>query len=709
MPNHLSSEKSPYLLQHALNPVDWYPWGEAAFEKAREQSKPIFLSVGYATCHWCHVMAHESFESPAVAAVLNEHFVPVKVDREERPDIDHLYMTFVQAVTGSGGWPMNVWLTPALEPFYGGTYFPPTARWGRPGLLDLLTEIARVWREDPEKVLRSAAQLLEQLRRVHSRPAGHVRLDARVLESAVSEFSAAFDRRHAGFGAAPKFPRPSEMLFLLREFARTLDTEARDMALGTLRAMARGGIHDHLGGGFHRYSVDALWRVPHFEKMLYDQAQLVLAYLEAYQVSRDGEFADVAAATLDYMVRDLGRPGGGFFSAQDADSTPPHQAGDVGHSTEGAFYLWTDAEIGEVLGQDAGLARLRFGVHPSGNAVSDLQGASDGKNVLYQARTLEEIAASLGQPQAGVVSGIADARRRLFEIRSRRPRPGLDDKILTAWNGLAIAAFARAARVLDRSWLEPARDTALFIHDHLWNAQQARLLRRYRDGDAGIDAYASDYAYLVFGLLELFQAGGEPRWLEWAIALQRRQDERFGDEAGGWFSTSGTDRSVLLRFKEDYDGAEPSPSSISVMNLLALGGLTGDPRWSERVEGAMNAFSGPLTKAPRSVPMMLAALCTFLAPRQEIVLFGPQNAPGAGPGHAGGEETAALRVALASVYLPFSVVVPMSPATRPALVALAPYTDGMTMRAGRATAYVCRDFTCRQPTTDAGQMLKDVR
>jgi hypothetical protein len=714
MPNLLSEEKSPYLLQHAHNPVDWHPWAEATFEKARAREKPIFLSVGYSTCHWCHVMAHESFESQPIADLLNAHFVPVKVDREERPDVDRVYMTFVQATTGGGGWPMSVWLTPDLEPIYGGTYFPPTSRWGRPGFVDILEQIARLWRDDRDRVRRSAAHVTGQLKTMVVERRAPTPVGAPTLVRGVDALAAAFDRQHGGFGGAPKFPRPSDLLLLFREFARRHDADARDMALDTLRAMARGGIHDHLGGGFHRYSVDALWRVPHFEKMLYDQAQLALAYLEAFQITGAAEFADVAADTLGYVARDLTRPGGGFYSAEDADSVPPGDAGHPGaHASEGACYLWTEAEIRELVGPDADAVIRRFGVRPGGNAVADPQGEFENRNILYAAESVEEVARATGRSPADVSRTLDDATRVLFEARARRPRPGLDDKILVAWNGLMMAAFARASRVLPAShaprggamsaradaWRDPARDAARFIEATLWDPVRRQLLRRYRDGEAAIEAYADDFAGLIFGLLELFQADGDPHWLEWAIELQRAEDERFWDAAaGGWYSTTGTDPSVLVRTREDYDGAEPCASSLSVWNALTLARLTGDAEWAARVERTFGAFSAPLSQTPRALPMMLAALAASLAPTQEVVIVG----------RAGDEQTRAMHAALGSRYLPFAVIVPVSPDQRDRLARTLPFVGAMDVRDDRATAWVCRDFACRQPTTDVAEMLRHV-
>ncbi len=705
MANRLAAEQSPYLLQHKDNPVDWHPWGDAAFEKARREDKPIFLSIGYSTCHWCHVMEHESFEDAGVADVLNRDFVSIKVDREERPDVDRVYMTFVQATTGSGGWPMSVWLTQDLKPFYGGTYFPPSSRWGRPGFIEILQETARVWRDERSKVTQSAASIVERLRTFGASPPGTAIPDAEVLDAAVRQFEAAFDARRGGFGDAPKFPRPSELLFLLREHARTGATGPRDMVLITLRAMALGGMRDHLGGGFHRYSVDGDWRVPHFEKMLYDQAQLALAYIEAAQLTGDAFHAEVAADTLDYVRRDLTDASGGFYSAEDADSVPPEQAGDPKpHKTEGAFYIWRDDEIGEALGGDANLFRLRYGVLPDGNAPSDPQSEFTHKNLLYTARALDDIAAATGRPRGDVDSALARARAVLVQRRATRPRPHLDDKVLTAWNGLTIAAFARAARVLPGGsrHIGAAQRAAGFIRATLWKADSSTLLRRYRQGHAGVDGYAEDYAYLAFGLIELFQADGDPAWLEWALALQRRMNELFWDDAdGGWYSTTGHDRSVLLRLKEDHDGAEPSASSVAVLNLMALSHLAGDLDMTQRLERTLAAFATRASQQARAVPMMLAALSTYHAGMPQIVVAGERAAA----------DTRSLMDVIRARYLPTTVTVPISETHRGALAALLPWTAAMQRRDGRAAAYVCRDFACQQPATtpeDLAAQLKEL-
>jgi uncharacterized protein YyaL (SSP411 family) len=694
--NRLSAERSPYLLQHAANPVDWHPWGNEALERARTEDKPIFLSIGYSTCHWCHVMEHESFEDPAIAELLNRDFISIKVDREERPDVDRVYMSFVQSTTGSGGWPMSVFLTPQLKPFFGGTYFPPTSRWGRPGFSDLVSEIARVWKADRRRVDEAAEELTERLMAVTagSRPESEV-ADADALDAAVEQFQMAFDRRRGGFGGAPKFPRPSELLFLLREHARRGAAQAPLlMVTDTLRAMALGGMRDHVGGGFHRYSVDAEWRVPHFEKMLYDQAQLGLAYLEAFQATGDDFYATVAEDTLHYVLRDMTDADGGFYSAEDADSIPPEQAGSPGaHKSEGAFYIWSDDDIGRLLGDGADVARRRFGIEKDGNAPQDPQGEFTGRNLLYVAQSVEDVAARTGRSATEVIEALGRIRATLFEARKGRPRPHLDDKVLTAWNGLMIAAFARAARVLPQSadagrYRSAAEKAARFIRERLWRPSSGVLLRRYRDRDAAIEGYAEDYAFLIWGLLELFQATGTAAWLEWAIELQKRQDDLFWDDMdAGWFSTTGQDPTVLLRLKEDYDGAEPAASSVSTMNVLTLAHLTGDHTYRNKAERTLARFGKRAGAAGRVIPMMLCGLSAWHSPSMQIVVVGGRNS----------DQARQLQSEVAAHYLPFAVHVPVDPdSTQEALKRVLPFVDGMKPHGGGAV-YVCREFACRQP------------
>jgi len=629
--------------------------------------------------------------------------VPIKADREERPDVDRVYMLFVQATTGSGGWPMSVWLTPDLKPFYGGTYFPPDGRYGRPGFGDVLTEISRAWREDRGNVTRSADRLTERLRGVTAASSVGAVPGAEVLFAAVREFESAFDARKGGFGGAPKFPRPAELLFLLREFARTGAEPARDMALRTLQAMAVGGMRDHIGGGFHRYSVDADWRVPHFEKMLYDQAQLVLAFLEAAQATAEPMYADVADDTLQYVAREMTDPGGGFYSAEDADSLPHEQAGKPGaHKSEGAFYLWAFDEIGALVGEDAPIVCRRFGIEREGNAPFDPHGEFTARNLLFLASSIPELAAERGERADDVLRRLAGARQVLFESRASRPRPQLDDKVLTAWNGLMIAAFARGARVIGRAeHLRSAQRSAGFLRARMWDAGTRTLYRRYRDGDVAIAAYAEDYAFLVWGLLELFQADGDPAWLEWALDLQRRQDELFWDEsAGGWFSTTGADPSVLVRMKEDYDGAEPSASSVSVSNLIVLGHLTGDDVFRQRIDRTFGGAAARIAGAGRSVPMMLAALSVWHNGVQQVVLVGRRD----------DEAMGKLSRVVARRFLPFALTVPVEPgAPQERLARIVPFIGAMSLRNGRPTAWVCRDFTCQAPTTDPDELAAQLQ
>jgi len=712
--NRLGREHSPYLLQHAGNPVDWYPWGDEAFAAARSSDKPIFLSIGYSTCHWCHVMEHESFEDEAIARVLNEHYVAIKVDREERPDVDRVYMTFVQATTGSGGWPMSVWLTPDLKPFYGGTYFPPSSKWGRPGFVEILEEIGRVWRAERGRVIESADALTTRLRSMEQTAPASNMPGVAALERTVQQFRDAFDPRNGGFGDAPKFPRPSELLFLLREHARAGAPQSAEMVLRTLRAMALGGMRDHVGGGFHRYSVDGGWRVPHFEKMLYDQAQIVIALIEATQVSGDPFYAEVAEDTLLYVMREMTDEGGGFYSAEDADSVPPEDAaqateqaaGAVPHKKEGAFYLWRAGELDALLGNDAPVVKLRFGVEPEGNAPHDPQQEFTGKNLFYVARSIDDIAKQTNRSPDEVVDVLHGARLKMFKERLGRPRPQRDDKVLAAWNGLMIAAFARMARALrglgadgrtaGTPYLDAARRAASFVREQMWNAQSGLLRRRYRDGHAEIDGYAEDYAYMIHGLLELFQADPEPMWLEWAIALQRRQDELFWDEeAGGWFSTTGRDPSVLLRMKEDYDGAEPTASSVAVLNLLTLSHLVADRAWDDRIEKTLRLFATRIEQMGRGVPLMSAALSTYLAGVQQIVIVE-------------GEGGDALDRAVAMHYLPFAIQLRMTSWAQGALSGSLPFLAAMRPVAGITAAYVCRDFTCRQPVTTVDALEQEL-
>ncbi|MCE5310852.1 MAG: thioredoxin domain-containing protein [Acidobacteriales bacterium] len=596
--NRLAREKSPYLLQHAHNPVDWYPWGEEAFEKARLEDKPVFLSVGYSTCHWCHVMERESFEDAAIAEVLNRNFVPVKVDREERPDVDRIYMLFVQASTGGGGWPMSVWLTPDLVPFYGGTYFPPVDAGGRPGFRSILERIAAAWRSEEQRIRESGGKALEQLRD-YVEPLRHTGvLGEEVLDAGFRAFRGMFDPAHGGFETAPKFPRPVTLNFLLAFWRRTRNQEALDMALATLRGMARGGMCDHLGGGFHRYSVDERWFLPHFEKMLYDQAQLASAYLDAFRISGDKALAEVARGILEYVLRDMTNPQGAFYSAEDADSLiDPARGGEKG---EGAFYVWTKSEITAVLGEPLGeLFAWHYGVEAGGNVRHDVHGEFRSKNILYEA-------VPIGDADRAV---IAEARAHLLKARSKRPRPHLDDKILTGWNGLMISAFAKAAHVLgDAAYLDVARRAAGFIWNSMYAPQSGVLMRRYRGGEAAVPGFLDDYVCFAQSLADLHEVTGEPGYLEKAILLADSFIQRFVDgNSGGFYATEENTNDLVLRIKDDYDGAEPSANSLAALLLLRLARFTCREDYQCAADRTLEAFAGRIEAAPHAMPQMLVA------------------------------------------------------------------------------------------------------
>jgi hypothetical protein len=538
--NRLAGEQSPYLLQHAHNPVDWFPWGPEAFEKARRENKPIFLSIGYSTCHWCHVMERESFESDRIAELLNKDFVPIKVDREERPDVDRIYMTFVQATTGGGGWPMSVWLTPDLEPFFGGTYFPPENRYGHPGFASILTQLGEAWRNQRGEIVQSARELTEELqRRSTVQPGSAAEVDERILDSGFYVFRRSFDGQMGGFGGAPKFPRPVVFSFLLRYHARTRNKEALEMTLLTLREMAKGGMNDQLGGGFHRYAVDERWFVPHFEKMLYDQGQLAISYLEAFQLTGDPLYANVARSIFDYVLRDMTSPEGAFYSAEDADSVIDPEDPKV--KGEGAFYIWTADELRDVVPAPAvDWFMHRYGVAEGGNVANDPHNEFTNRNILYEAVSLADTALYFRQLEEVVAEGIESARRSLLQARSERVRPHLDDKVLTAWNGLMISAFALGGAVLDEPrYAEAARRASNFLIGRMYDPATGILLRRYRQGDAAIPGFLDDYTLFTQALLDLYETQFDLRHLELAVRLTEKQRELFEDrDQGGFFTTA---------------------------------------------------------------------------------------------------------------------------------------------------------------------------
>ncbi|MFZ5495990.1 MAG: thioredoxin domain-containing protein [Verrucomicrobiota bacterium] len=699
--NRLARETSPYLRQHATNPVDWYPWGPEAFARARAENKLIFLSVGYSTCHWCHVMERESFADPAVAAALNAAFVCIKVDREERPDVDRLYMTCLQAATGGGGWPMTLWLTPDLKPVFGGTYFPPESAPGRPGLKLLAARLAQAWQEDRAAVLAQAegifAALVEETRTL---PAGSLPAIAPLRDRGLAAAEAAFDARHGGFEDAPKFPNAAVLEFLLDAAAVARDPATRERALRpalhTLRALVAGGIHDQLGGGFHRYAVDAGWRVPHFEKMLADQAQLAGALLTAWQLSGDSALRDAAQDTLAYVQNRLTAPGGAFLTAEDADSAAAHT--DAAHA-EGAFYVWTAAELESALGRTAAaLPAHAFGIEPGGNTGPAGGESLAGKNVLYRARSIAECAAHFGLSEEETGARLAAAAARLREARDRRPRPALDDKIVTSWNGLMISAFARAAQALrEPAHAVAAARAAAFLHRQLRDPATGRLAHSHRAGVSDSRAFPEDYAFLIQGLLDLHEADADVRWLDWAVELQRHQDALFRDEAGGYFHSVAGDPGVPLRLKAGDDGAEPSANAISIRNLARLAAILHDATWRQAAEHAARAFAPQLEHAPFSAPVMLAALGWLASPAQQIIIQGEPADP----------RTGRLLAEVWSRHLPRRVLLHVNGANRPWLERHIGFIRALPS-ASDPTAYVCENFVCRLPTGDPAELARQL-
>ncbi|MFZ2640690.1 MAG: thioredoxin domain-containing protein [Verrucomicrobiia bacterium] len=688
--NRLAKEKSPYLLQHACNPVDWHPWGPEAFETARRENKPIFLSIGYSTCHWCHVMEHESFENAEIAGVLNRWFVPVKVDREERPDVDQIYMTAVQAMTGQGGWPLSVWLTPDLKPFYGGTYFPPRSAFGRPGFTEILTRIHEVWEQQHEQVLQQSRQLHDAIVAATTAGGAPGEIDADLPGAAYDQFRIQYDEEHGGFGGAPKFPRPAQLNFLLRYWKRTGDAKALEMTTHTLRQMALGGMYDQLGGGFARYSVDERWHVPHFEKMLYDNAQLVVSYCEAWQITREPFLAGVARDVLRYISRDMTHSEGAFYSAEDADS----------EGVEGKFYAWTMRELRDALGaEEAKFVGEYFGCEEKGNWDDPTGHGPKNANVLFVARTFEQMAKLFGGTPQQARERIESARRKLSEVRSRRIRPHLDDKILTAWNGQMIGAFACAAQTFDEpQYLAAATRAAEFVLAKLYDPQTRTLLRRWRDGEAKVEGFLDDYAFFAAGLLELYEASFDVQWLDRAVELTDTMIARFHDEAGGgfWFTPPGqTD--IIARMKDDYDGAQPSGNSIAIANLQKLAQFTDPPRYAAIADESLRRLLPRFRQTPTAVPQWLCALDATLVGHRQIVIAGTPDAA----------DTKAMLRAVRERYLPDTILLLADGGPRQAVMAKRlKFLADIKPLGGRATAYVCESHVCSAPTNDLAVLQK---
>ena len=680
-PNRLLHEKSPYLLQHAHNPVDWYPWGAEAFDRARAENRPVFLSIGYSTCHWCHVMARECFEDDEVAALLNEHFVSIKVDREERPDVDQVYMSACQALTGQGGWPLSVFLSPDKEPFFAGTYIPKRSRYGITGLMELLPRLAALWHEQPEEAVAVGKQLMAALAERGGANSGGALPGKALLDKAYRLLLDSFDERYGGFGGAPKFPVPHRLTFLLRYWKRTGESRALQMVTATLKAMARGGIFDQLGFGFHRYSTDELWLAPHFEKMLYDQALVAIAYLETYQATEEREFADMVRAIFEYLLRDLRSPGGAFYSAEDADT-----AGE-----EGLFYLWTPAGITAVLGEEQGRTVAEyFGVTEEGNFES-------GRSILHRPHDPERFAAEKGLSLTELEGLLGDARERLRRARSERERPFKDDKILTSWNGLVIAALARGGAVLgEPQYTEAAVKVAAFVNEKMI-ASGGRLLRRYRDGEAALPAYLDDYAFLVWGLLELYGATFDAAHLQWALSLTEAMLGLF--QSGGALRFAAADESDLPAFVDASDGALPSGNSVAALNLLRLGSLTGRKDLSEHGEAIIAAFEGDLHRSPTAYSAMLAALDLALGPAAELVIAGETCSD---------EIEKMVGTVFRGFHPKLTLLFHPAGSDKNEITAIAPFVASMSAR-GEATAYLCRDRRCLPPVDTAAALAKMIK
>ncbi|ORX62911.1 spermatogenesis-associated protein 20-like protein [Hesseltinella vesiculosa] len=708
--NRLAQEKSPYLLQHAQNPVDWYPWGQEAFDKAKEENKPIFLSVGYSTCHWCHVMEHESFEDADVASVMNKHFVNIKVDREEHPGVDKLYMTYVQLTSGRGGWPMNVFLTPDLEPFFGGTYFAPDgAQQGRPGFKTVLQRVAMIWNTDNQKLLESGRDTIKQLQsfvqtRLTDNVDQHDRMEAQALATkAYDHYLANFDKNSGGFSKAPKFPQPALLQFLLEYFAyHDHDAQRRQHALSmvsdTLKSIARGGIHDHVGGGFHRYSTDENWHVPHFEKMLYDQGQLLSTYATAYQITKDNLFADTVRDIVRYVKKDLHHPQGGFYAAQDADSLPTTAAT---KKLEGAFCVWTKDELVRLLSpEQLQIVCHHYGVKDHGNVApeQDPHNELTHQNVLHQCHSLHETASACSVSEEAAQALLEDAKAQLQDIRDhQRPSPHRDEKILTSWNGLMISGLVRSSLVVGDEALDLATETADFFHRTLYDPSTRTLGRSYCQSPSTIRGCLEDYSYLIQGLLDLYEAKGDDKWIQWAFDLQETQNDLFYDsQGGGFFSTESTDKSILVRLKDEQDGAEPSPNAVALKNLIRLGTVLEHQEYVAKAQDTLGCFIKGMEAFPYAMPSLVSCYLLMHHGTKQIVLAGRDTKP--------------FKNLIQQVYMPNKLVIDGQHAS--GLVyetnkTVARITQEQHQSPGSAS--ICEHFTCSLPISDLSQFQKQIQ
>jgi uncharacterized protein len=678
--NRLISEKSPYLLQHAYNPVDWYPWGAEAFEKAEREDKPVFLSIGYSTCHWCHVMEKESFEDEEVAALLNDAFISIKVDREERPDIDGVYMTVCQMLTGSGGWPLTVVMTPDKKPFFAGTYFPKEDKYGRVGMKNLVPRIKELWLTRKEEILKSAGEITKSLQHP-SGPASPGKLQEDIELKAFNEFVKRFDHTYGGFNVAPKFPTPHNYLFLMRYYKSYKEDYALELVEKSLTEMRKGGIYDQIGFGFHRYSTDPKWLVPHFEKMLYDQAQLAIAYTEAYQITKNNFYKDTAEEILTYVLRDMTSPEGGFYSAEDADS----------EGVEGKFYIWKEEEIRSLLKEDHALFMNIYNITSGGNWIDPVHGVEDGTNIPHLTSSFNELAEQFKMNLPTLKNLLNKQREILFNIREKRVHPLKDDKILTDWNGLMISAFAKAAQAFDnKTYAETALKAAKFILG--MRKEDGKLQHRYREGEAGLTAHIEDYTFFIAGLLDLYETLFLPELLKDAIQLQNLFTEYFYDnENGGFFFTGKDSESLIVRQKELYDGALPSGNSVALMNLIRLERITADPSYGKLADHLLGAFSNSLNTTPIGFTQALLAV-NFLKSSYEIIIAGEKD----------DAETEALIKQIHGMYIPNKIII-LKDGTE--IEKLAPYTKNYGKQSGKPAVYVCRNYNCKLPVSSANELI----
>lgn len=684
--NKLINEKSPYLLQHAYNPVEWYPWCEEAFEKAKREDKPIFLSIGYSTCHWCHVMEKESFEDEEVAKLMNDTFVSIKVDREERPDIDGVYMSVCQMITGGGGWPLTIAMTPDKKPFFTGTYFPKYNRFGRIGMIELVTKLKDIWNNRREEVLNSAEEITKSINQIADKKSEE-EIDENIFDKAFSEYSRRFDKDFGGFGNAPKFPTPHNLLFLLRYYRRTKNLSALEIVEKTLTQMRKGGIYDHIGFGFARYSTDKYWLVPHFEKMLYDNALLLMAFSEAYQITANKFYKTTSEEIIEYVLRDMTHPEGGFYSAEDADS----------EGEEGKFYLWTETELRQLLSKDEADFIIKvFNIEPNGNWYDEARGVRTGNNILHLKKSFKELADDLSISENDFIKNLSSIRKKMFEWREKRIHPHKDDKILTDWNSLMISALVKSSIIFDKKYfLDAAMRAERFIKKYLYTDK--KLLHRFRDGESAVDGNLDDYSFFIQAQLDLFEATSETEYLQTAITLNEILSKNFWDKNhGGYFFTSEDAEQLIVRQKEIYDGAIPSGNSIQLLNLVRLYKITGDNLYFDLAQKHIKTFASDVNRMPSVFAQFLCGLDFLFGPSVEIVITAKDRNL---------SDEIVKKISL--VYFPSKVIINMNELNRQKLPELIPYLKDYKIDE-KPTIYLCRDFVCEKPTNNVDEVIQRI-